>query len=94
MGSKDGDRMANSVDPDQTALGAVWSGSALFAKFVCPKTKDHYCNRLVWKLGTQTCEGIQKCKYLAMALKNQQIMRLNQGFILTFDKPFNLKFII
>ena len=22
--------MANSVDPDQTALGAVWSGSALF----------------------------------------------------------------
>ena len=26
------DRMANSVDPDQTALkGAVWSGSALFA---------------------------------------------------------------
>ena len=27
------DRMANSVDPDQTApLGAVWSGSALFAK--------------------------------------------------------------
>ena len=27
------DRMANSVDPDQTApLGAVWSGSALFAQ--------------------------------------------------------------
>ena len=29
----DADRMANSVDPDQTApLGAVWSGSALFAQ--------------------------------------------------------------
>ena len=29
----DVDRMANSVDPDQTApLGAVWSGSALFAQ--------------------------------------------------------------
>ena len=30
---KDADRIANSVDPDQTApLGAVWSGSALFAQ--------------------------------------------------------------
>ena len=29
----DADRTANSVDPDQTApLGAVWSGSALFAQ--------------------------------------------------------------
>ena len=27
----DADGMANSVDPDQT-LGAVWSGSALFAQ--------------------------------------------------------------
>ena len=33
MGPNDADRMANSVDPDQTApLGAVWSGSALFAQ--------------------------------------------------------------
>ena len=33
MGSKDVDGIANIVDPDQTApLGAVWSGSALFAK--------------------------------------------------------------
>ena len=33
MSPKDVDGMANSVDPDQTApLGAVWSGSALFAK--------------------------------------------------------------
>ena len=32
-GPKDADRMANSVDPDQTApLRAVWSGSALFAQ--------------------------------------------------------------
>ena len=30
---KDAERMANNVDPDQTApLGAVWSGSALFAQ--------------------------------------------------------------
>ena len=32
MRPKDADGMANSEDPDQTApLGAVWSGSALFA---------------------------------------------------------------
>ena len=32
MYSNNADRMANSVDPDQTDLGAVWSGSALFAQ--------------------------------------------------------------
>ena len=33
MSPNDADRMTNSVDPDQTAsLGAVWSGSALFAQ--------------------------------------------------------------
>ena len=33
MCPNDADVMANSVDPDQTApLGAVWSGSALFAQ--------------------------------------------------------------
>ena len=33
MSPNNGDGMANSVDPDQTApLGAVWSGSALFAQ--------------------------------------------------------------
>ena len=32
MNAKAADGMANSVDPDQTApLGAVWSGSTLFA---------------------------------------------------------------
>ena len=37
--SNDADRMANSIDPDQTApLGAVWSGSTLFARHTCPKT--------------------------------------------------------
>ena len=40
MCPKDADGMANSVDPDQTApLGAVWSGSSLFAH-----------NQFVWKL--------------------------------------------
>ena len=33
MSPKDADGKANSVDPDQTApLGAVWSGSTLFAQ--------------------------------------------------------------
>ena len=33
MHQKDAEGIANSVDPDQTApLGAVWSGSALFAQ--------------------------------------------------------------
>ena len=32
MHPKDAARIANSVDPDQTAaVGAVWSGSTLFA---------------------------------------------------------------
>ena len=35
--------IANSEDPDQTApLGAVRSGSALFAQSVCPVILDHY----------------------------------------------------
>ena len=32
MRSNDADGMVNSVDPDQTAPPAVWSGSALFAQ--------------------------------------------------------------
>ena len=33
MSPNDADGMANSVDPDQTdPVGAVWSGSALFAQ--------------------------------------------------------------
>ena len=38
MCPKDADGMANSVDPDQTApLGAVWSGSTLFAQTCLPE---------------------------------------------------------
>ena len=43
MHLNDADGMANSVDPDQTAaLGAVWSGSALFAQTSLSKTSDHH----------------------------------------------------
>ena len=38
MYSKEADRMANSVDPDQTApYEAVWSGSTLFAQICLSK---------------------------------------------------------
>ena len=40
MSPNDADGMANSVDPDQSApLGAVWSGSALFAQAYLSETK-------------------------------------------------------
>ena len=53
MNSNDADGMANSVDPDQTApLGAVWSGSALFAQAYLSENLEslqytswkHFCN--------------------------------------------------
>ena len=37
MSPNDADRMANSVDPD-APLGAVWSGSALFAQAYLSET--------------------------------------------------------
>ena len=45
------DRMANSVDPDQTApLGAVWSGSALFAQTY--PSENLWSLRYIWKILT------------------------------------------
>ena len=53
MSPNDTDRMANSVDPDQTApLGAVWSESALFAQTYLSKNLGSlgYCILyLCWK---------------------------------------------
>ena len=53
MSPNDADGMANSVDPDQTApLGAVWSGSALFAQAYLSKNLGSlwyavcHCSRL------------------------------------------------
>ena len=41
MRPKDADGMANSEDPDQTApLGAVWSGSTLFAQAYMYQSKN------------------------------------------------------
>ena len=73
MHSKDADGIANSVDPDQTtplgavrsSLGAVWSGSALFAQGICLKIWDHYgsctcyaCFYVVWSESAYTVRVI------------------------------------
>ena len=48
MHPKDAAGIANSVDPDQTApVEAVWSGSALLPRPVCPKTLEHYGKALL-----------------------------------------------
>ena len=42
---KDADKMANSVDPDQTApTGAVWSESALFVQTYLSQYTNFYSN--------------------------------------------------
>ena len=44
MSPNDADGMANSVDPDQAApLGAVWSGSALFAQAYLSENLGSLC---------------------------------------------------
>ena len=44
MSPNDADGMANSVDPGQTApLGAVWSGSALFAQAYLSENLGSLC---------------------------------------------------
>ena len=40
---------ANSVDPDQTALGAVWSGSTLFSEMTLKSQADDKADdKLLW----------------------------------------------
>ena len=49
MSPNDADGMANSVDPDQTApLGAVWSGSALFAQTCLSENLGTLPYKLFW----------------------------------------------
>ena len=50
MSPNDADGMANSVDPDQTApLGAVWSGSALFAKAYLSENLGSLRYMVLWR---------------------------------------------
>ena len=47
MGPKDVDRIANAVDPDQTApLGAVWPGSTPFAILSTPFAQAYLSENL------------------------------------------------
>ena len=59
MSPKDADRMTNSVDLDQTApLGAVWSGSALFAQACLSenlRSLRYYTSRNVTKQAKWVC---------------------------------------
>ena len=51
MSPNDADGMANSVDPDQTApLGAVWSGSALFAQTYLSENLGSLRQYIMWLL--------------------------------------------
>ena len=54
MHSKDAEGIANSVDSDQTApLGAVWSGSALFAQTCLSKNLGkYYGTNWLWRKNT------------------------------------------
>ena len=65
MSPNDADGMANSVDPDQTApLGAVWSGSALFAQAYLSENLGSL--RYIWQ---QT--NTRKASYKNCNIKNR-----------------------
>ena len=63
MSPNNADGMANSVDSDQTApLGAVWSGSTLFAQtaaVLCPWAR-HFTPRKYWLI---TQEAMAPSRY-------------------------------
>ena len=68
MSPNDADGMANSVDPDQTApLGAVWSGSALFASLIRVYT---------------VCQGISVRKLRITTVSSNRICHSQQQNIL------------
>ena len=58
MSQNDADGTANSVDPDQTApLGAVWSGSALFAQACLSENLGSL--RYVWIVPSEISATVQ-----------------------------------
>ena len=86
---KDAEGIANSVDPNQTApLGAIWSGSALFAQ-ACPSQKIRkitVCLNIQAHIKTETClvkniwmSPIGRCAelslgYLSVPLQTQVLL--------------------
>ena len=68
MSPNDADGMANSVDPDQTApLGAVWSGSALFAQ-TCLSENLHglWSPLIILKTKYLQFSGVFLCKLISL----------------------------
>ena len=74
MSPNDADGMANSVDPDETApLGAVWSGSALFAQAYLSENLGS-----LW-YGIKTNENQCPCihiTYLQLQLQNNRMIQI------------------
>ena len=78
MSPNDADGMANSVDPDQTApLGAVWSGSALFAQTCLSENLGKLRYILEISVVKETFSGISKmtscCHSLSRCLRKCRI---------------------
>ena len=60
MYPKDAAEIANSVDPDQTPLGAVWSESALFAQTCLSKNYGIMVIVFIFRINGQE-EVIRHC---------------------------------
>ena len=65
MHPKDAEGIANSVDPDQTA---VWSGSTLFAQTCLSENlgKSWYCSEILFALGLYFWEILFNDEYMVM----------------------------
>ena len=90
MSPNDADGMANSVDPDQTAsLGAVWSGSALFAQ-TCLSENLGKLRYLVHKLHKSKIL-LQKCYKKQNRKEKAKAGKLSQQHWKNFNFQFTLK---
>ena len=75
MSPNDADGMANSVDPDQTApLGAVWSGSALFAQTCLSKNLGSLRYTLDTRCPNLPSQVSHVCKHFQNSVKLKNII--------------------
>ena len=83
MSPNDADWMANSVDPDQTApLGAVWSGSALFAQACLSENLGSL--RYSSMISTHTFSWSQDA-HIMLPFARKQMCTFNWLFLFRFD---------
>ena len=89
MHPKDAEGIANSVDPDQTApLGAVWSGSALFAQ-TCLSEKLGKLRYITRKMVENTSKKLWKFLDIFTSLKRNCYMVAKSEFIIIWDEWFS-----